>query len=237
MYVYPEHQQIRRHNSSVVPKSILFDITKKEDDIVKQINEWYGNIITSDKKNKRFRIINISSYTKIAKYRTIISKLITQSSILDDNINKMLNESNFKEILHIIKKCLVNLSSSEYQNCKLLTLALFSYYKTSPQNESKFIFLYEELNYYSSLWNNEEMWIEWYTQDIEEKFNVELNASDNSIIEEDKDKEALRLLFRLKNIMVELKVNDEMIQRVVLSDIASKYLSAESFIEIKETFD
>ena len=159
--------------------------------------------------------------------------LLTQTSILDDSTNKMLSVSNFDNMLKAIKVALFHLHSSEYKNCKLLTLALFSYYKLTEKNGC--IFLFEELflreqfqqSKICKLWRSEDMWIKWYTEDLNEKQKEEeenLGISeicDDEYTEEEDNKNsstsAKKLLFRMENIMKDLHIDNEFIQNIILT--------------------
>ena len=218
------------------------------EEIKKTIDKWYIDIVSPDKKDKSFKIKDISSFLTRSECRDMFTLLLTQTSILDDSTNKMLSVSNFDNMLKAIKIALFHLHPTEYKNCKLLTLALFSYYKVTEKNGC--IFLFEELfpseqdqqPEICKLWRSEDMWIKWYTEDLNEKQKEEeenLGMSefcDDEYNEEDNKNSSIsakRLLFRMENIMKDLLIDTEFIQNIILCKLASKYLNYDDFLEIE----
>jgi hypothetical protein len=216
-----------------------FTKIKTNEEIINDINNWFTEISTSEKKNS-FKIIDIKEYLKIKKYRIVLSKLLYQGSVLDDQNNKMISNFHFDEILDIIKYSFNILKNDEFETCKLFTLSLFSYYK---KENDKNIFLYEEyINpkrkiKQCKLWFNSEFWVKWYEEDINQKVSDienDLNISDNEDSNDDKIK--IDLLDRLESVMKELKINNDLIKIIIVNELAHKYLSEENFIEFEQNF-
>ena len=216
-----------------------FTKIKTNEEIINDINNWFTEISTSEKKNS-FKIIDIKEYLTIKKYRIVLSKLLYQGSVLDDQNNKMISNFHFDEILDIIKYSFNILKNDEFETCKLFTLSLFSYYK---KENDKNIFLYEEyINpkrkiKQCKLWFNSEFWVKWYEEDINQKVSDienDLNISDNEDSNDDKIK--IDLLDRLESVMKELKINNDLIKIIIVNELAHKYLSEENFIEFEQNF-
>ena len=216
-----------------------FTKIKTNEEIINDINNWFTEISTSEKKNS-FKIIDIKEYLKIKKYRIVLSKLLYQGSVLDDQNNKMISNFHFDEILDIIKYSFNILKNDEFEICKLFTLSLFSYYK---KENDKNIFLYEEyINpkrkiKQCKLWFNSEFWVKWYEEDINQKVSDienDLNISENEDSNDDKIK--IDLLDRLESVMKELKINNDLIKIIIVNELAHKYLCNESFIEFQQNF-
>ena len=230
-----------KRSSNIISMFHNQDLTRiiSHEEIVNNINNWFTDISTSEKKDA-FKIIDIKIYLKHRKYRRILSKLLYQGSILDDENNKMLSNYHFEEMLDIIKFCLNIIKEEEFSTCKLFTLSLFSYYK---KENDKNIFLYEE--YINpkrkikpcKLWFKTNYWVKWYEEDINQKVSDienDLNLSDNNDSSDEKIK--LDLLDRLESVMKELKLDNDLIKIVIVNELAHKYLCNESFIEFQQNF-
>ena len=235
---FPKTEQRYTSIKSFFQKQELTKI-KSNEEIMNDINNWFTEISTSVNKNS-FKIIDIKIYLKIKKYRTVLSKLLYQGSVLDDQNNKMISNFHFEEILDVIKYCLNLLKNDEFEICKLFTLSLFSYYK--KENE-KNIFLYEEyINpkrkiKQCKLWCNSEFWVKWYEEDINQKVSDienDLNISENE--DSNSDKIKIDLLDRLESVMKELKINKDLIKIIIVNELAHRYLNEENFIEFEQNF-
>ena len=235
---FPKTEQRYTSIKSFFQKQELTKI-KSNEEIMNDINNWFTEISTSVNKNS-FKIIDIKIYLKIKKYRTVLSKLLYQGSVLDDQNNKMISNFHFEEILDVIKYCLNLLKNDEFEICKLFTLSLFSYYK---KENDKNIFLYEEyINpkrkiKQCKLWCNSEFWVKWYEEDINQKVSDienDLNISENE--DSNSDKIKIDLLDRLESVMKELKINKDLIKIIIVNELAHRYLNEENFIEFEQNF-
>lgn len=192
--------------------------------------EWFINICTPERKNRTFKIIDITDQIKTIQGREEFANLIMQWSVLDDRNNKLLPSSSFDEMLRVLRVSLAYVTKAEYHICKLLTLALFSYYKTDKKNT----FLYEEYTkkgHQCKLWSLDDFWVKWYKEDIDEKENEE----DNSISSNESPVDnAKYLLLRMEELMKQLKIKGDLIKNVIVNDLGNAYLDPEDFVDFKQ---
>lgn len=215
-------RKMRRKRS--ISSNALISSTFQDD--IKDITEWFTNLCTAEIKNRRFKIIDVSSLMKVRTNREFFSNLIVQGDTLDES-HKMINAASFSELLKAIKYSLLSLEENEFQNGKSLTLALFRYF-TIYKKEIKYLYEdYIKKNLPYKMWGNENFWMEWYTEDVvnEEQFDESKNvvSGENSL--------SYRLAIRLLEIMFSLGVEQDVIKNVALN-IGEKYLDIDGKSEL-----
>ncbi len=146
----------------------------------------------------------------------------------------------------------------EFETCKLITLSCFKYFTILEEHKHTRFYLYNKYNDLyppCNLWLNNIFWKTWFDEDIsfvekklnktdENDYNLDLNKSndeDNELFEYNEENDncsiEYKLLIKINNVMISLKLGEEFIKKVVFEDLASNYLTEEEINLFREQYE
>ena len=249
-------------NMNIIKKQV----NEEENKYVKtkeKINLWFTNIyLNSTKKKLTNNIIDINEELRNERYRKYFTKLISQNyrTLFDirENNQNFLNNESFMELLLKIKIILNYMTYEEFETCKLITLSCFKYFTILEEHKHTRFYLYNKYNDLyppCNLWLNNIFWKTWFDEDIsfvekklnksdENDYNLDLNKSndeDNELFEYNEENDncsiEYKLLIKINNVMISLKLGEEFIKKVVFEDLASNYLTEEEINLFREQYE
>ena len=179
------------------------------------INEWYKNICSVNRTQKRnYKATSIGELLNNKENKVFFVNLVCQKEVddiitdeEDENNKKILSSEGYRELCMVIKYALSFLNKDEYNLCKSLTTALFGYCTIDKKTKKEEILYQEYVHYFQPCkrWTEYEFWKFWFLDEVEKEHCKKLNFSKSFDYEEDPDFE-LNALNKMAIIMKNLSL-------------------------------
>ena len=181
------------------------------------IKDCFTLCLTNKSQITKSQFSSLDSIFSENFYRNYFSNLIFPDIKIKTQ-HKQLMDLGFSDFVIMIKLCLSNLKEDEYEICRRITLACFSYYKII---EEKKYFVYQNLNSNNyKIWEIDLFWIEFFKIELKEaKNNEEILlddlSNDKSIIEfKSKFNILMDISVYISKIMIKLNLKNNFINTI-----------------------
>ena len=174
--------------------------------------------------------------------------ILPDTKIKKTKNHKQLTSTSFEDIGKILKSSLENLTSNEFNTCRLLTISCFVYYKIENK---KFIYLYENYIhgiYPCRLWLSEVFWKNFFKLEFEEEkqnendllnlykynFNGSINYMidiEKNLVEKNKDQILYDTTSFIAELMIKLNLSKKLILNTFNNDLFEQYEQDNNKIE------
>ena len=220
-----EIDKINESNSNIINTKIFNPQEEQLQKMIQSYNKHYCEIIkdcftlclTNNSQITKSQLSFLESIFSEQYYRNFFSNLIFPDMTIKYQ-HKQLMDLAFSDFVSMIKLCLLNLKEDEFQICRRITIACFSYYKIV---EEKKFFVYQDLNHIEcKIWESDLFWIEFFKIEMKEAKNNEemmLNDlnNDKSIIEfKSKFNILMDISLYISKIMIKLNLKNNFINTI-----------------------
>ena len=244
-----KRKSINKNNNKNDDKKILNIIDKNHEDI-KFIETCFIIIITNKKRISKSQLDKLKEiFDNKSNILFFANLLLPDIKMKEKRNHKLLTSNSFEDLSKLLFLSLQNLTSDDYNVCRLLTISTFVYYKI---DNKKIIYLYENLirNIYPCiLWVSENFWPNFFKLELEDelknekeilnlnKFNS--NSSINYALDINKnlgEKNDEQIIFEIISftidIMLKLRINKKMILNILANNIFKEYEIDENKIKL-----
>ncbi len=226
------------------------NIIDKNHEDIKFIETCFIIIITNKKRISKSQLDKLKEiFDNKSNILFFANLLLPDIKMKEKRNHKLLTSNSFEDLSKLLFLSLQNLTSDDYNVCRLLTISTFVYYKI---DNKKIIYLYENLirNIYPCiLWVSENFWPNFFKLELEDelknekeilnlnKFNS--NSSINYALDINKnlgEKNDEQIIFEIISftidIMLKLRINKKMILNILANKIFKEYEIDENKIKL-----
>ena len=224
-------------NSNNNNKGNITDIHSSVNSVIKNseetklIKECFILCYTNKNRITKEQINKLEQIFMEEENKLFFANLILPDTKINKTKNhKQLTSTSFEDIGKILKASLENLTSNEFNTCRLLTISCFVYYKIENK---KLIYLYENYIhgiYPCRLWLSEEFWKNFFKLEFEEEkknendllnlYKYNFNGSINYMIDIEKslvEKNKEQILYDTSSFMAELMIKLKLSKKLILN--------------------
>ena len=224
-------------NSNNNNKGNITDIHSSVNSVIKNseetklIKECFILCYTNKNRITKEQINKLEKIFMEEENKLFFANLILPDTKINKTKNhKQLTSTSFEDIGKILKASLENLTSNEFNTCRLLTISCFVYYKIENK---KLIYLYENYIhgiYPCRLWLSEEFWKNFFKLEFEEEkknendllnlYKYNFNGSINYMIDIEKslvEKNKEQILYDTSSFMAELMIKLKLSKKLILN--------------------
>ena len=241
---------LTKNNITDIHSSV--NTVNKNSDETKFIKECFILCYTNKNRISKEQINKLGRIFKEEENKLFFANLILPDTKIKKTKNhKQLISTSFEDIGKILKSSLENLTSNEFNTCRLLTISCFVYYKIENK---KLIYLYENYIhgiYPCRLWLSEEFWKNFFKLEFEEEkqnendllnlYKYNFNGSINYMIDIEKnlvEKNKEQILYDttsfMAEIMIKLKLSKNLIINTFNNNLFEQYEQDNNKIEFSK---